>query len=58
MPHMRMFSEKLDKHGYVNDSITKLPESSVLCGNIIEFWMMEDHLSPQGEGDLPTPQMK
>ncbi len=34
--------------GYV---ITKLPESGVLCGNITEFGVAEDHLSRQGEGD-------
>ncbi len=26
--------------------ITKLPESSVLCGNITLFGVVEDHLSP------------
>ncbi len=27
-------------------NITKLPESGVLCGNITEFGVVEDHLSP------------
>ncbi len=30
------------------DHITKLPESGVLCDNITEFGVAEDHLSPQG----------
>ncbi len=38
--------------------ITKVPESGDLCGNITEFGVREEHLSPQGEGDLPPPQMK
>ncbi len=38
--------------------ITKLPESGVLCDNITEFEVAEDHLSPQGEGDLLPPQTK
>ncbi len=32
--------------------ITKLPESGVLCGNITEFGVVEDHLSPQGEAHI------
>ncbi len=36
--------------------ITKPPESGLLCGNIIEFGMGEDHLSQQGQGDLLPPQ--
>ncbi len=39
-----------------NEIIRKLPESGV--GNITEFREAEDHWSPQGEGDLPPPQMK
>ncbi len=42
----------------VCDVITKLPESGVLCDYITEFGVAEDHLSPQGEGDLPSPQAK
>ncbi len=42
---------------YTNN-ITKLPESGVLCGNITEFGVVTDHLSPQGEGDPPPPQTK
>ncbi len=40
------------------DVITKLPESGVLCGNITEFGVAEDHLSQQGEEDPPPPQTK
>ncbi len=32
------------------------PESGDLCGNITEFGVAEEHLKPQGEGDLPPPQ--
>ncbi len=35
------------------DTITKL-QSGVLCGNITEFGVAEDHLSPHKEGDLPS----
>ncbi len=38
--------------------ITKLPESGVLCDNITEFGVAEDHLSPQGECDLLPPLTK
>ncbi len=38
-------------------TITKLPESGVLCGNITVFGV-EDHLTPQGEGGPPPPQTK
>ncbi len=37
--------------------ITKLPESGDLYGNITEFGVVEDHLSLQGEGDLPPHQI-
>ncbi len=37
---------------------TKLPESGDLFGNITEFGVAEEHLSPQGEGDLPPPLTK
>ncbi len=30
----------------IYDIITKLPESGVLCDNITEFGVAEDHLSP------------
>ncbi len=40
------------------DNITKLTESCVLCGNITEFRVAEDHLNPQGESDLPPLQTK
>ena len=40
------------------DTITKLPECGVMCGNITEFRVAEDHLSLQGEGDPPPPQTK
>ncbi len=33
--------------GFVPDHITKLPKSGDLCGNITEFGMAEDHLSPR-----------
>ncbi len=36
----------------------KQPESGDLCGNITEFGVAEEHLSQQGEGDLPSPQTK
>ncbi len=36
----------------------KQPESGDLCGNITEFGVAEEHLSPLGEGDLRPPQMK
>ncbi len=39
-----------------NDIITQLPESGVVCGNITEFGVAMDPLSPQGEDDLPAPQ--
>ncbi len=42
----------------VLNTITKLPESGVLCDNITEFGVAEDHLSPQGECHLPPPQTK
>ncbi len=31
---------------YNSNIITKLPESGVLCDNITEFGVAEDHLSP------------
>ncbi len=40
------------------DPLTKLPESGVLCDNITEFGVAEDHLRPTGSGDLPPPQTK
>ncbi len=36
----------------------KQPESGDLCGNITEFGVAEEHLSLQGDSDLPPPQMK
>ncbi len=42
----------------MTDNITKLPESGVLCDDITEFGVAEDHLSPQGEGDLRPCQTK
>ncbi len=36
-------------------SITKLPESDVLCDNITEFGVAEDHMSQQDSCDLPHP---
>ncbi len=41
-----------------SDYITKLPESSDLCGNITEFRVGKDHLIRQGEGDPAPPQTK
>ncbi len=38
--------------------IIKPPESGELCQEITEFVVAEDHLSPQGKGDLPPPQTK
>ncbi len=38
---------------YSMDYITELPEFGVLCDNIIEFGVAEDHPSPQGSGDPP-----
>ncbi len=34
----------------------KQAESSDLCDNITEFRIVEEHLSPQGDDDLPPPQ--
>ncbi len=36
-------------------TITKLPESGVLCGNITEFGVAEDHLSTARSGDSLSP---
>ncbi len=38
--------------------IAKLLDSGDLCGNITEFGMTEDHMSPHGKGDQPPPQAK
>ncbi len=38
--------------------IIKPPESGELCEEITEFAVAENHLSLQGEGDLPSPQTK
>ncbi len=44
--------------GHHSYAVTKLPESGVLCGNIIEFGVGEDHLSWQDEDDQSTPLIK
>ncbi len=38
------------------DTIIKPPESSELCEEITDFVVVGDHLSLQGEVDLPPPQ--
>ncbi len=40
------------------DNIIKPPEYGELCEEITEFVVVEDHLSPQGECDLPPLQTK
>ncbi len=37
---------------FLTNTIAKLPESGVLCGNNTELGEAEDHLSLEGEGDL------
>ncbi len=39
-------------------NITILPESSVVCVNITEFMVAEDHFTPQGEDYPLLPQTK
>ncbi len=41
-----------------SDIIIKPPKSGELCEEITEFVVVEDHMSLQGEGDLPPPQTK
>ncbi len=36
-------------------TITILPEYGVLCGNITEVGVVEDHLSPKVASDLSSP---
>ncbi len=37
------------------DTKAKQPKSGDLYGNITEYGVAEEHLSPQREGDLPPP---
>ncbi len=38
---------------WLHNNIIKPPKSGEQCEEITEFVVVEDHLSPQGEGDLP-----
>ncbi len=49
---------KITAESIRSNIITKLPQSGDLYGNITEFGVVEEHLSPQGESDLPPPQTK
>ncbi len=43
--------DAMQRHTIQCHTKAKQPESSDLCGNITEFGVAKDHLSPQGKGD-------